>query len=109
MNAIEEALPKVKSASVSEAKNSLSSLLEDVKRGETVLVTSRGKPIAMLAPFDLRGLGDDELLADMVARGVVRPPRKKLDVQWFLAGERPKMPPGQTAQDLIDWVRDEHF
>lgn len=96
----------MKKASVTQAKNGLSALLQEVERGETVLITSRGRPIATLAPYDLEGLGDDELLADMIARGVVRPPRKKLDLEWFLTRERPKLPPGMTARDLIDWVRE---
>ena len=99
----------MKKASVTQAKNGLSALLQEVERGETVLITSRGRPIATLAPYDLEGLGGDEMLADMVARGVARPPRKKLDVERFLARERPKMPPGMTANDLIDWVRRERY
>ena len=95
----------MKRASVSEVKNGLSAILEEVRRGETVLITSHRKPIATLAPYDLKDLDDDELLADMIARGVVRPPRKKLDVEWFLAQPRLKMPPGMTAEDLINWVR----
>ncbi len=101
----------MKKASVSEAKNGLSALLQEVERGETVLITSRGRPIATLAPYDLKGLSDDELLADMVARGVVRPPRsgKGIDLDKFRSWERPKLPPGMTAQDLIDWVRKERY
>jgi prevent-host-death family protein len=100
----------MKKASVSEAKNGLSALLQEVERGETVLITSRGRPIATLAPYDLGEVSDDELLAEMVARGVVRPPRKGagLNLEWFHAQERPTLPPGMTAQDLIDWVREEH-
>ena len=97
----------MKKASVSEAKNGLSALLQEVERGETVLITSRGKPIATLAPYDLQGLSDDELLADMVARGVARPPRKKLDLDWFYASDRPKMPDGMSAADLINADREE--
>ncbi|MCY3694850.1 MAG: type II toxin-antitoxin system prevent-host-death family antitoxin [Chloroflexi bacterium] len=95
----------MKIASVTQAKNGLSALLQEIERGESVLITSRGRPIATLAPYDPEGLGDEALLAEMVARGVVRPRRKKLDVDRFLARERPKMPPGMTGNDLIGWVR----
>ena len=95
----------MKIASVTQAKNGLSALLQEIERGESVLITSRGRPIATLAPYDPEDLGDEELLAEMVARGVVRPRRKKLDVDRFLARERPKMPLGMTANDLIGWVR----
>ena len=101
----------MKRVSVTQAKNGLSALLREVGRGETVLITSRGRPVATLAPIDLGALSDDELLADMVARGVVRPPRnpKGIDLEKFYAAERPKMPPGMTAQDLIDWDREVRF
>ncbi len=33
-----------------EAKNKLSALLERVERGEEILITRRGKPVAMLVP-----------------------------------------------------------
>lgn len=37
-------------ASVSQAKNTLSALLDRVKAGETVLIVDRGRPVARLAP-----------------------------------------------------------
>jgi prevent-host-death family protein len=40
----------MKIASVSEAKNSLSALLDRVKAGESVLITERGMPVARLEP-----------------------------------------------------------
>lgn len=38
----------MRSASMSEAKNGLSALLDEVRRGETVLITRRGKPVARI-------------------------------------------------------------
>jgi prevent-host-death family protein len=35
-----------------EAKNRLSELLDRVERGEQVIITRRGKPVAMLAPVE---------------------------------------------------------
>jgi prevent-host-death family protein len=40
----------VKKSSISETKNRLSLLLERVKRGETVLITDRDRPVARLEP-----------------------------------------------------------
>lgn len=37
---------------VFEAKNRLTSLLDEVERGGEVIITRRGKPIARLAPLD---------------------------------------------------------
>jgi prevent-host-death family protein len=40
----------MKKASISETKNRLSELLERVRRGETVLITDRDRPVARLEP-----------------------------------------------------------
>lgn len=40
----------MKKASISEAKNGLSRLLERVRRGETILITDRNRPVARLEP-----------------------------------------------------------
>jgi prevent-host-death family protein len=37
-----------------EAKNTLGSLLDRVERGEEVVITRRGKPVAKLVPTDTR-------------------------------------------------------
>lgn len=101
----------MKRASVTQAKKGLSALLREVERGERVLITSRGRPIAILAPFDLGHLSDDERLADLIAKGVIIPPRnpKGIDLEKFWSWERPKLPPGVTLQDLIDWDREDRF
>jgi prevent-host-death family protein len=45
-----------------EAKNKLSALLERVERGEEIVITRRGKPVAKLVPFS-RGLDRDKARA----------------------------------------------
>jgi prevent-host-death family protein len=42
----------------SEAKTHLPSLLDDVERGETLIITRHGKPIARLAPDEAQGKSD---------------------------------------------------
>ena len=96
-------------ASVTQAKNGLSALLSEVSRGETVLITSRGKPIATLAPYDLAAMPDSEAIAGLVARGVARPPLRQLDLKSFYSGPRPRLPDGITLADLIDEKRAERF
>lgn len=41
----------MKQVNVHEAKTQLSRLLEEVERGERVVIARAGKPIAVLAPF----------------------------------------------------------
>ena len=40
----------MRKVSTSEAKTHLSALLDDVARGETIIITKRGRPVARLTP-----------------------------------------------------------
>ena len=97
----------MKSASVSEAKNGLSALLDEVRRGETILITHHGKPVARLEPYQSFGLADDEAAAALVRRGVVRPPRTRLDVEEFLARPLPRIGEGLSASQIVVAERSE--
>ena len=72
----------MKRATISQAKNRLSELLAQVKRGETVLILERDRPIARIVPIETSEREEDERLADLERRGIVRrsarPPRKAL-------------------------------
>lgn len=73
----------MKTATVTEAKNGLSALLDQVKAGESFLITDRGRPIAVVEPFTapvdpmghlvrlaregLATLGSEELSDDFLA------------------------------------------
>lgn len=66
----------MKKASVSELKASLSAYLVGVKRGEEVLVTERGRPIARVVPaIGAEGVADR--MTRLVRSGVLRPPSAK--------------------------------
>jgi prevent-host-death family protein len=67
----------MKTAAVSTLKAKLSEYLASVKRGEEVIVTERGRPIARLGPIEQR-VRDDERLSRLVARGLIRPGRGNL-------------------------------
>jgi prevent-host-death family protein len=64
----------MKIASVSMAKNELSALLRRVRRGESVLICDRGKPVARLVPVRAGPEeGDDaERLERLERAGLVR-------------------------------------
>jgi prevent-host-death family protein len=64
----------MKKASISEAKNNLSALIDSVKGGSPVLIVDRGRPVARLEPVNRIG-ADDDRLARLVRDGVVRPAR----------------------------------
>jgi len=74
-------------ASISEAKAKLSALLERVKTGESITITDRGMPVAQIVPIPVSEVDWDERLE---RQGVIRRPKEKLDVEWFLARPLPK-------------------
>ncbi len=84
--------------SVSDLKAHLSAWLEAVQRGEEVVVTDRGRPVATLTP--IRGLeGEDERTVRLIAAGVLRPVREALPPEfWDLP--RPRVP-GNAAVEAI--------
>ena len=66
----------MKKASITEAKNRLSALIDSVKAGSSVLIVDRGRPVARLEP--VTGAGAVEAvgrLSRLVREGVVRPGR----------------------------------
>ena len=64
----------MKRASVSEAENDLSAPLDEVRRGETVLITHRGAPLARIEPYQASGLVLGEATEALVRRQVADPP-----------------------------------
>jgi prevent-host-death family protein len=44
----------MKKAGIREARQNLSVLIEEVKKGREVIITERGKPVARLAPLEKR-------------------------------------------------------
>jgi prevent-host-death family protein len=65
----------MKKASITEAKNNLSALIDGVKSGSPVLIVDRGRPVARLEPV-LHGEGEETgQLARLVRAGIVRPAR----------------------------------
>ncbi|NLG68099.1 MAG: type II toxin-antitoxin system prevent-host-death family antitoxin [Firmicutes bacterium] len=87
---------------VAALKARLSELLRLVKRGETVLVTERGRPVAMLTPVtEHQPLGEDPRLRALVESGLVRPPQAPLP-EDFLARPRPADPEGRLLAALLE-------
>jgi prevent-host-death family protein len=72
----------MKRATISQAKDRLSELLASVKRGESVLILERDRPIARIVPVETSERSDGERLADLERRGLIRraakAPLKKL-------------------------------
>jgi len=65
----------MKKASITEAKNNLSALIDSVKGGSPILIMDRGRPVARLEPVNELRPDDDGRLARLVRDGIVRPAR----------------------------------
>ena len=68
----------MKKASITEAKNNLSALIDSVKGGSPVLIVDRGRPVARLEPVNDIPPDNDGRLARLVRDGVVRPARNAI-------------------------------
>jgi prevent-host-death family protein len=66
----------MKKASITEAKNRLSSLIDGLKGGDPVLIVDRGRPVARLEPVSSTGTSESAgRLSRLIRDGVVRPSR----------------------------------
>ncbi len=74
----------MKKATISVAKNTLSRLIDHVKRGETVLILDRDVPVARLEPVSRDPDLGDALMSELVKRGTISPPRKPLQAAAFM-------------------------
>ena len=94
----------MKRASVTDAKNRLSALLDRVRHGETIIIEDRGVPVARLVPVVGGPPGlDADRLARLERQGIVRPPRgTPMTKRLLTAPARPR-----TAVSLSSLVRAE--
>jgi prevent-host-death family protein len=86
----------MKKASITEAKNRLSALIDGLKAGSPVLIVDRGRPVARLEPVT-SGLGaeGDGRLARLIREGIVRPGRVAPPRALFAS--RPPRPTGGAS------------
>lgn len=78
----------MKIASITEAKNSLSALIDGLKAGSPVLIVDRGRPVARLEPVTGSTEGEqDGKLSRLLRDGVIRPRRH--DPPLALVGSQP--------------------
>ena len=91
-------MAKMKRATVTEAKNGLSALLDRVKAGETILITDRGRPVARLVRADT---ADDTegRLARLERAGILR--RGKGDIRRILDRPLVQTVGGASVVELV--------
>ena len=92
----------MKMASITEAKNSLSKLIDRVKTGTPVLIMDRGRPVARLEPVTSgNGVEDGARLARLVRDGIVRPSRGAGLPKSFFSEPLPRAKPGMSILDAL--------
>ena len=93
----------MKRASITEAKNRLSSLIDGLKSGSPVLIVDRGRPVARLEPVTSSPRSAAEGRLDRLVRdGIVRPARAALP-KALLSGSPPHVTSGASGvRALID-------
>jgi prevent-host-death family protein len=82
----------VKRASITEAKNRLSALLDRVRHGETVIIEDRGIAIAQITAVAAGAGPDRDRLARLERQGILRPAAR--------AGTRPAARSAGVARRL---------
>ena len=89
----------MQTTSITELKNSLSAYLRNVKAGEEVLITDRGRPIARLVPISPSD-SIEERMDDLERRGLLKRGTGKLP-EDFWEMPRPKDPEGLVLKGLL--------
>jgi len=82
----------VSSVSISQLKTYLGRYLRAVRRGEEIVVTDRGRPVARIVPLE-KDVEEKDGLDALVQEGIVRPRAK--------AKGRLKPPPGKGSSGVL--------
>jgi prevent-host-death family protein len=90
----------VKRASISEAKNRLSALLDRVRQGHSIVIEDRGVPVATLEPMAGRSLDPDGRIARLERQGVLRRPLAAASTKT-LSTRPPRPRKGRKASDIV--------
>jgi prevent-host-death family protein len=89
----------MKKASISQAKNGLSALIDRVRQGASIVIEDRGVPVAKLEPI-VHAADADGRLMRLVRQGLVRPPARPLTKAW-LSRRPPRVIDGRNPSDIV--------
>jgi prevent-host-death family protein len=97
----------MRKASITEAKNGLSALIDSLKGGSPVLIVDRGRPVARLEAVSGDGEdGQDGRLARLVRDGLVRPRRTRPQRALFSSAPPPALAGASAVDALIEERRE---
>ena len=86
-------------STISHSKSAFSSLIDQVRAGETVMITDREVPVALLTPIPHQLYHGAEILADFERQGLIR--RASLSGDLALDDLPPKTPLTGTLAALL--------
>lgn len=87
-------------ATVTEAKNRLSALIDRVKGGESVLIVDRGTPVARLEPVISASPDPEGRIARLERAGAVRAARAK-PAKSIVSSAPPRLSPGASGVSVV--------
>lgn len=90
----------MRSVAVADLRQNLSKYLEAVEKGEELLVTERGRPIARIIPVTGAHAQDSHMLG-LIRTGVLRPRARDLAGD-FWARAKPRDPEGAVLKALLE-------
>jgi len=92
----------MKKASITEAKNRLSALIDGLKSGSPVLIMDRGRPVARLEP--VTNIAEhDGALKRLVREGIVRPGKSRFPLSLF----KEQLPRTKSGASILKALLDE--
>jgi prevent-host-death family protein len=80
---------------IAKAKALFSRCIARARRGEEIIITDRGRPVAKLSPMNTSEEGLSPHVKDMVRTGRLRPPREKWDDGFF------RRPPARAKSGVL--------
>jgi prevent-host-death family protein len=90
----------MKRATLTETKNNLSALVDQVQHGETILILDRGRPVARLESALGEGVDPDGRIARLERQGLLR--RASAPLPREILMEKPPQPSeGASALDAL--------
>ena len=95
----------MKRVNIGDLKAKLSAHLKLVQSGQEVLVCERNKPVARIIPY--RPGDYSEEMQDLIARGVVIPPRKPRPPGFELPLPKGKIIPDEVIAKILEEERED--
>lgn len=101
----------MKTVNIGTLKNQLSAYLHYVRSGEEIIVRDRNKPVARIVPIrdsarDSSGFDFEKHKADLIARGILRPPIDPAPMDWDAFDALPKPTvSAEAAAEAIRWAK----